>query len=957
MTVDYSLFNELHYGVLITDCNEKITFANNAASKILNEPKLNLTTLKFIDLCQTASETQGFFNADDDPFTDDPFADDPFADNPFDEEFDVHKEQINLVAQCIESQTPVHIAEFSLNIKNRHRHDGADERIIICVEINVSPLKDDSDNMTGCLISLNDVSEITARRHEYNRLYQIFESSPEYITTFTLDGALLSLNKAGKELLGYDDMTLLSANLRDFLPANELDKVLNEAVPTAFMQRIWSGESKLITHENTIIDVGQIIMKHDATADTDQYFSAIMSNITESKKAQKELILAKEEAEAAAKAKSEFLATMSHEIRTPMNGVLGMAQILIDTQLDADQTEFVQTILRSGNSLLTIINDILDFSKIEAGKMVLEPIEFDLERACHDVCNLLMPKVAEKRLELVLNYAVDCPKKFLGDAGRIRQVIMNLLGNAVKFTHKGYIILQVNRKNITDDTAQLEISITDTGIGIDEKNQKTLFESFTQADASTTRKYGGTGLGLTISNQLLGLMDSKINVKSVLDKGSKFSFTLNLPVVTEFTERHHSNLENRRVLLVDDHALNLHVLRKQLQHFGMDVHVASDHEQAMTLLHKQVNIGLPIELCILDYLMPEMDGYQLGLQIYEDKSIPEMPLVLYSSAANKGEAKRFEKIGFKGYLTKPALSNILFETLEVVLGEFDHGGTKEIATRHTVADGAYHTDILNFDFSGNTLLLAEDNPINQKVALSLLKRQGFTIDVANNGQEAIDLFAPSKYKAILMDCQMPVKDGFEATAEILALDQSSEQKTPIIALTANAMESDRHRCLSAGMNDFVPKPFNKDILFSTLHKWIYNPPEKTHNNGHYHTPTEEIGLGEPIDNTTLNALQDAMGDDFAELIPAFTESCDVILDELEKAFKNQDRETLQRHAHSLKSSCANMGALNLSIAAKKLEEKAKKGEMPDTIAFLEALKIESERVKYALEQYTIEKSG
>jgi len=902
MTAQYSLFNALHYGVLVVGLDEKITFANAASTKILNESEEHLKTLKFIDLCQTATEAQGLF-ADDDPF-----AEDPFAEDLFEEDFDVLKEQVNLVAQCLESKSTIHVAEFSLNIKNKHSHDGADERIIICAEIDVSPLLDDQETLIGCLVSINDVSEITDRRHEHNRLHQIFESSPEYITTFTLDGSLLSLNHAGQELLGYDDMSLLTSNLRDFLPANELDKVLNDAIPTAFMQKIWSGESKLITQQKTIIDVRQIIMKHDATADTDQYFSAIMTDITESNKAQQELVLARDDAEAAAKAKSEFLATMSHEIRTPMNGVLGMAQILIDTELNSDQTEFVQTILRSGNSLLTIINDILDFSKIEAGKMELEPVEFDLERACHDVCNLLMPKVAEKRLELILNYAVDCPKRFLGDAGRIRQVIMNLLGNAVKFTHKGYIILQVVLKSSVDNQAQLDISISDTGIGINAKQQQTLFESFTQADASTTRKYGGTGLGLTISKQLLTLMKTEINVKSIEGKGSKFYFNLSLPIINDLETRHHASLNDRRVLLVDDHALNLHVLRKQLQHFGMDVHVASNHSQAMMILHKQINIDQPIELCILDYLMPEMDGYQLGLQIYEDESIPDLPLILYSSAANKGEANRFEKIGFKGYLTKPTLSNILFETLEVVLGEFDHGGTKSITTRHTIADNANEADILSFDFSGNTILLAEDNLINQKVALAFLKKQGFTIDVANNGQEAIDLFEPEKYKAILMDCQMPVKDGFEATAEILELDKTSHIKTPIIALTANAMESDRHLCLNAGMNDFVPKPFNKDILFTALHKWIYLEIDDLQSHDIYHTPTDEIGLGSPLNTDTLDALKEAMGEDFSELIPAYIESCTLIFDDLEKAFKNKDIESLQRNAHSLKSSCANMGA-------------------------------------------------
>lgn len=942
---NYSLFDNLFYGIIAVDNNEQITYCNKAACQLTNCSSKELIGLAFSKLYQFEAEVKESINNENDPF------DDPFADDLFDDHLESAEEQessINPIAQCLDANKNIYINEFILYKKN---NDG--QVITLNTELNVSPIVEDKNNVTGCLISINDVSAIVKRQHEQSRLNQIFESSPEFIATFTLDGSVLSLNAAAKSILGYTNKDFSNSNLRDFLPANELDKVLNEAVPTAFMQSIWSGESRLITDEKAVIEVSQIIMKHDATDDGEQYFSAIMTDITESNKAKQELILAKEEAEAAAKAKSEFLATMSHEIRTPMNGVLGMAQILIDTDLNKDQKEYVQTILRSGNSLLTIINDILDFSKIEAGKMEIEPVEFDLERACHDVCNLLMPKVADKRLELILNFAVDCPKKFLGDAGRIRQVIMNLLGNAVKFTEKGYIILQISHKSSKDDkSATLQISVSDTGIGIHEKHQATLFESFTQADASTTRKYGGTGLGLTISNQLLGLMDTKINVESVEGKGSKFYFDLELPVITKIEERHHASLKDRRVLLVDDHALNLHVLRKQLQHFGMDVHIASDHLQAMDILNKQVNIEKPIELCILDYLMPEMDGYQLGLQIFEDKTIPQMPLVLYSSAATKGDAARFEKIGFKGYLTKPTLSHVLYETLEVVLGEFVHGGTKSIVTRHTVDDQANHKDISDFDFTGNLILLAEDNPINQKVALSLLKRQGFIIDVANNGQEAIDLFEPNKYKAILMDCQMPVKDGFEATAEILAADENSDIKTPIIALTANAMESDRHNCLNAGMSDFVPKPFNKEILFTALHQWIYSGSTKEEpQNDDFKTPTEEIGLGSPIDEATLDVLKEAMGDDFVELIPAFIESSDLIFQDLEKAFKNKDIEAFQRNSHSLKSSCANMGALNLSASAKKLEEQAKNGEIPETIAFLEALKIENERVKFALEKY------
>lgn len=940
MSSQSDLLNSLLYGILIIDRQQNIKFINHAAKKILNCEEKDLINHPFSLINQSKITTQGLFD-EEELFTDDPFGSDSY------DSLEATPLTENPIASCINNESTIFDGDFTL-LKNSNTESPSFDSPIT-VELNASPQYNSANQFESCLVSINDISEIFAIQHEQSRLQQIFESSPEIITTFSLGGSLLSLNQAGREVLGFENKSIEGSNLRTFLPEAEIDKVLNEAVPTAFMHNIWSGESKLINKENNIIEVSQIIMKHNATDDDEQYFSAIMTDITQSNLAKRELVKAKEDAEAAAVAKSEFLATMSHEIRTPMNGVLGMAQILTDTELDSDQTDYVSTILRSGNALLTIINDILDFSKIEAGKMELEPIDFDFERACHDICNLLMPKITDKRLELILNYSVDCPKILHGDAGRIRQVILNLLGNAVKFTEKGYIILQVSLAEVIDKHAHLKISITDTGIGISKNNIANLFNSFTQADASTTRKYGGTGLGLTISNQLLALMGTKISVNSIIGKGSNFHFNLELPLIEDQEQYFHSSLQGKRILIVDDIALNLHVLRKQLQHFGMQVHIASDHHQAISILHKQIDLNSPIELCILDYLMPEVDGYQLGIKIYEDAKIPPTPLVLYSSASNKGDSKRFEKIGFKGYLTKPTLSNVLHETLSIVLGDFEHGNTHGIITRHSVDTQSTPKDVSTFDFTGQQLLLAEDNLVNQKVAVSLLTKQGFKVDIANNGQEAIDLFVPNKYGVILMDCQMPVKDGFEATSEILNLDSASKRKTPIIALTANALESDRNYCLNSGMSDFVPKPFNKDVLFKALHKNIFN---HTINKETTKTPAaKQAHNTQAIDKEILSILKEAMGEDFEELIPAFYQSIEDILTQLEKSFINKDLETLERNAHSLKSSSANMGAMNLSKTAKKLEDNAKNGQLPDNPAFIEALKIEIERVKFALENF------
>ncbi len=821
------------------------------------------------------------------------------------------------------------------------RSDG----VSIYVQYTCSPHYIDNE-ISGLVISFNDITEQYRAKLEQSRLLQITESSPELIATFTMDGSILSLNQSLRNLLENRGDIDGSLNLRSIFPEQEYEQLFNTAIPTAYMGKIWKGESKLKTGQDKTILVSQIIMQHQASFDGTQYYSTILSDITESKKSEAMLLAAKDAAEAAALAKSEFLATMSHEIRTPMNGVLGMAQLLLDTKLDDEQQEFTRAIELSGSALLTIINDILDFSKIEAGQMTLEPIEFDLERSAHEVCSLMMPKVSEKGLELILDFDTNCPRRVVGDAGRLRQIFMNLIGNALKFTEKGHITVKIGANVKSEQCANITFSIADTGIGIAAKNHAKLFDSFTQADASTTRKYGGTGLGLSICQQLIDLMGGKIQMESEVGKGSRFFFTIDMPVAGKQPQLKRSSLYNRRVIIVDDNKINLQVLSRQLEHVGMIVGIASHYRQAIELMQQAARREEPFELAILDYLMPELDGEQLGLKIMQDESIPDCPLVLYSSAARKGEAKSFEEIGFRGYLAKPTYSDILRKTLECVLGEYESGtGTSSMITRHSVEEE--HNALDQYDFNGFKILLAEDNPINQKVAVSLVEKQGFEVVVAGNGQEAIDIFKQGTFHAVLMDCQMPVKDGFEATAEIIEYESQNKTKTPIIALTANAMESDREKCLAAGMVDFVPKPFSREVLLEVIKRWVNGDTNMTA------PPDEIIKVQQPsatnaIDQITINQLKEDMGEDFGELIPVFIESTREIIDSLETSFVDNDTEVFMRHAHSLKSSSANLGGFNLSNLAASLEHHAKSGNLPDSVDFMIELRSEILRMENEL---------
>lgn len=844
------------------------------------------------------------------------------------------------------------------------------------------------ENQDSKIYVFHNVTEQKKAKAEIERQKLFFETlvenSPVAIVILNVEGRIIRCNPAFERLFGYSKEEALGCDIDALVAKGEF---FEQAVQ--YSQQVDQGNSihafcQRTRKDGNLVDVevfgvpviidgemqGRLGIYHDIT----------------------ELVSARKEAEAADRAKSDFLANTSHEIRTPMNGIIGMLDLVLDTNLTEEQREYIHTAQESAESLLALLNDILDLSKIEAKQLDLETIDFNLRTTVEGVVQSLAQRAFDKDLEIACLIHHEVPALLRGDPGRLRQILTNLIGNAIKFTHYGEIFINVEPVEESEDKVTLRFMVQDTGIGIPRERQQAIFHRFTQADSSTTRQYGGTGLGLAISKQLVEMMGGDIGVESESGKGSTFWFTAVFEKQKDAKAIPFAapqELQGLHILIIDDNATNRMILTKMLTGLGCRVGTTPRGVEGITILRAAAQTSDPYQAVLLDMQMPEMDGEQTARLIKKDPLIKDVDIVVLTSMGRRGDVSRLEAMGCAAYLSKPIKQQQLYETLLAVLGQKQaktHSVNGKIVTRHILREQKRQNI---------RILLVEDNPINRKLASTLLRKSGYQVDEVENGSQAIEAIESRPYHLVLLDVQMPDMDGFEVTKLIRSLEDSKHH-TPIIAMTAHAMRGDRERCLSAGMDDYISKPLDPQHLFNLVERWALdssNHQDICRGNNHYDGEKDaieaelrsrqeedewsalawkqlEAGVGEdyfderekvlaehsidigdgkehPVPLNIVEALP-RFGYDrefFSKMAIQFIEHLNDRVVELRNALETNDARTLLRLAHSLKGASANFSANRLTRLASQLEELARRGDLKEAPNIITEIESEIPRVQ------------
>ncbi|MGB8541731.1 MAG: response regulator [Candidatus Acidiferrales bacterium] len=748
-------------------------------------------------------------------------------------------------------------------------------------------------------------------------LNSLIENIPMAIAVIGLDDLLQMCNPAFETLFRYQQKMILGRPVAALLTNSELRTEVDSN-----MKSLQRGESAHVVtrrarSDGSVVDVEAYSV---ALGPNHKRSGALLiyQDITERILAEEAMRHAKETAEAASKAKSEFLANMSHEIRTPMNGILGMTELTLDTHLDPEQREYLTMVKTSADSLLLLLNDILDFSKIEAGKLDLDVAAFPLRKSLGETMKTLGLRAHQKSLELVWRVDPGVPENLLGDLGRLRQVIVNLIGNSVKFTERGEVLLEVKQIAQSGPAVELHISVTDTGIGIAKEKQAAIFEVFTQADSSTTRLYGGTGLGLGITTRLVEMMEGKIWVESELGHGSAFHFTCRFKINEHQPEALESwdpeILQGRSVLIVDDNKTNRIILMEMLAQWGIRSQAVESAASALTALHTAQAEEIQFDLIITDLHMPAIDGFGLIEQVRETAELCHLPIFMLSSGGSPRYRERCRELDIAAYFSKPVDPSELFDALLNALAKIKLESTNEVLVRER-----------HDKRTALKVLIAEDNAINRLLARKLLEKHGNSVTVVENGRQAIEAIARERPDLVLMDVQMPVMDGLEAIRIVRVSEQSSGLRLPIIALTAHAMKGDRERCLDAGADEYLTKPIRAAELFAAINR-INILPDQAQSAPAIVRIAEASASSLPAVLDLSEALS-RIGDKetLEELARLFISECPKLMQEVRQSLAGADALALQRVAHSLQGSSASLGASGIARAAEELQKLARSG--------------------------------